>query len=81
MSLPDSGPLDSQSITELRGLVGVLIAEVQQLQSDSAILQDQVEAQQATITSLQTEIYAAANTAQRPATAAAHPTVRHGEGD
>jgi hypothetical protein len=55
MSLPDSGPLDSQSITELRGLVGVLIAEVQQLQSDSAILQDQVEAQQATITSLQTE--------------------------
>jgi hypothetical protein len=39
----------------LRGLVGVLIAEVRRLQSDNAILRDRVEAQQATITSLQAE--------------------------
>jgi uncharacterized small protein (DUF1192 family) len=55
MTLPDAGLLEALSLAELRDLVGVLIAEVQRLQSDNAILQDKVEAQQARIMTLQTE--------------------------
>jgi hypothetical protein len=55
MSLPESGSLEALSLAELRGLVGVLLAEVRRLQSDNAILQDKVEAQQARIMTLQTE--------------------------
>lgn len=55
MTLPDAGLLEALSLAELRDLVGVLIAEVRRLQSDNAILQDKVEAQQARIMTLQTE--------------------------
>jgi cell division protein FtsB len=55
MSLPEPGSLEALSLAELRGLVGVLLAEVRRLQSDNAILQDKVEAQRARITILQTE--------------------------
>jgi hypothetical protein len=55
MSLPDSGSLEALFLAELRGLVGILIAEVRRLQSDNVILQDRVEAQQAVTTSLQTK--------------------------
>jgi hypothetical protein len=36
MSLPDSGSLEALSLAELRGLVGVPIAEVRRLQLDNA---------------------------------------------
>jgi uncharacterized small protein (DUF1192 family) len=66
MSLPASGSLEALSLAELRGLVGVLIAEVRRLQSDNANLQDKVEAQQAVITSLQTEKQALRDEEARP---------------
>jgi hypothetical protein len=55
MTLPYAGLLEALSLAELRDLVGVLIAEVRQVQSDNALLQDKVEAQQARIMTLQTE--------------------------
>jgi Transposase IS66 family len=55
MSLPDATSLESLSLTELRDLVGVLVAEVRRLQSDNAALRTGAEAQEATITALRAE--------------------------
>ncbi len=84
MSLPDATSLESLSLTELRDLVGVLVAEVRRLQSDNAALRTGAEAQQATITALRAENQALRDEVARLKGVAAAPAVAalgHGEGD
>jgi hypothetical protein len=76
MSLPEPGSLEALSLAELRGLVGVLLAEVRRLQSANAILQDKVEAQQARITILQTENQALRDEVARLKGLPPRPTIR-----